>query len=554
MKKLLKVNEFEKRFLYIERDLIRENKFSIAKSELGKIIHDAKINNLSEVLDRARELLRFCNIKEREFFKKVDKNYSLNDDEELVLLKRLKIKEKLSKGKNLIFQKKILEGKKLLENVIQESSSLSSSFIYSQASEILDYCEIFVQNKKVFINIEDLIEEKKYSTAETRLKDLIEKIESYIGDKEILNKEILNKALILLDNIPNLLEKNVNKLNIRNFIQNLSNVNEFPKFMLERSKLFGEMYSFYNKYKNYENANEKMINLFIQFYSPYFKINPFEIEIQFFIALFKNWKDSELRQLKNIVKENIELENLYNKLEKIDYNFMIDKEIEKIAEEIKELNYDVPLENMYNFLLDFSQIIIDPYISKIGELKEDQYTLKTSQGLLDFKIMEKKPGKLLVYDYDFLSSTYGEKGRFFINLAELAPGKVTLKIRNEIQEISKETREQLWITNLLGKYLHQYIEMNLGKIVAKQIQAILYEKNFDDLTIGNYKILQAKISAMGKNIDKLNTKYFEVKAPLTLTSFNCSECGATLNIISKKEKFIICGHCDTPFLMEWQRY
>lgn len=69
-----KNNEYKKRFLYIERDLIQGNKFSIAKSELGHIIHEVKIKNLSEVLDRARELLRLCNSKEREFSKMIDKN------------------------------------------------------------------------------------------------------------------------------------------------------------------------------------------------------------------------------------------------------------------------------------------------------------------------------------------------------------------------------------------------------------------------------------------------------------------------------------------------
>ena len=92
----------------------------------------------------------------------------------------------------------------------------------------------------------------------------------------------------------------------------------------------------------------------------------------------------------------------------------------------------------------------------------------------------------------------------------------------------------------------------MGKIVAKQVQTILYEKTFDDLTMGNYRILQTKLNALGKDINNLKAKYFEVKAPITLNSFECSECGATLNISSKEEKFLICDHCDTPFLIEWQ--
>jgi len=75
VKNLLRDNEFEKRFLYIERDLIQKKKFSIAKSELGKIIHDAKIKNHSEVLDKARRILRFCNIKERELENGIEEEF-----------------------------------------------------------------------------------------------------------------------------------------------------------------------------------------------------------------------------------------------------------------------------------------------------------------------------------------------------------------------------------------------------------------------------------------------------------------------------------------------
>ncbi|MBA7521459.1 hypothetical protein ES705_13566 [subsurface metagenome] len=485
--------------------------------------------------------MRFCNRKECEFSKRD------------ITAKEKLIKEELSKVRNLIFQKKILEGKNLLVNVIQESKSLSesfSSFIFSQASEILDYCEDFIHNKKKLMNIEDIIKEKKYSIAEARLKDLIDEIENYVGDKEILNREVLNKALILLDKLPNLLEEDVNKLNIRNFIQNLSNVNEFPKFMAQRVKLFGEMISFYNKYKNYENANEKMTNLFIQFYSPYFKINPFEVGIQNFVQSFKILKDNEINRLNAIIKDNEDLENLHYKLTKIDYGSFIDEKLRLISKEVKELKYDVPVENMYNFLLDFSEII--PMSTKTEDSTDNEYTLNSGWGPLHFKILEKEPNKKITYMYDFLSS-YGEKGTFYIELIEPSSGKVIVKTRNNIQEISKKAREALQIYNFFNQYLKYYLDSSIGKIVAKVVQTTFYEKTFDDLTMGNYRILQAKFNALGKDINKLKARFFEVKSPLTLNSFECSECGATLNITSKEEKFIICDHCSTPFLMEWQK-
>ncbi|MFX0001206.1 MAG: hypothetical protein ACFE88_13925 [Candidatus Hermodarchaeota archaeon] len=622
----MKDNEFEKRFLYIKRDLIQENKFSIARSELGKIIHNAKSKSLSEILDQARILLRFCNIKERELENGIEEGidfetYAIaqkrNEEKALYPQTELMIREELTKARSLIFQKKILEGKRLLINVIEELNSLPesvSSSIFGQASEILDYCKDFKHNKKKLSQIEYLIKKKKFVKVFICLKELIVEIRSYIGEKYILNKEILNKALdlfqednlaeqkeysiaaihlknlideieqkeypitathlkdliysrdkvilnkeilnialVILDKKSDLqisyFEKIVNMLNISNFIQDLRNLNEFAEFTQNRSKLFEEIYSFYIKHKNDDLISKKIVNLFIQFYSSYFEINPFEIDIQNFSMSFKNFKENEFRRLKAIIKENEKLEIFYKKLKKIDFNFFMDESLRLLSEKVNVINFDVPIENMFNFLLDFSQIILGS--TKTEDSTEDKYTINTGWGPLHFKIIEKEQNKKITYKYDFLPSM-GEKGICYIELTEQSPGKVTIKTRNHIHEISEEAREKWQIYNFLGKHLKVYLDLVIGKIVARVIQTTFYEKDFDDLTIGNYRILQAKLNALGKDINKLKAKYFEVKAPLTLNSFNCSECGATLKISSKKEKLIVCEYCTTPFLMEWQ--
>lgn len=51
-----------------------------------------------------------------------------------------------------------------------------------------------------------------------------------------------------------------------------------------------------------------------------------------------------------------------------------------------------------------------------------------------------------------------------------------LKFRNEIQEITQDKREQFYIYNSLGAHLKTYLDSNIGKIVAKQVQTIFYEK------------------------------------------------------------------------------
>ncbi|MHA1756494.1 MAG: hypothetical protein ACTSVV_06975, partial [Promethearchaeota archaeon] len=168
---------------------------------------------------------------------------------------------------------------------------------------------------------------------------------------------------------------------------------------------------------------------------------------------------------------------------------------------------------------------------------------------LNFKIIEKKVNEKIIYEYDFLDSMIKEKGILYLEFINLEGGNVKLKVKNEIHKSLEETGSYI---NWIGSYIQQWIESNMGKLVANQIQTLINEKSFDDLTLANYRILQEKINALGKNIENLKKRYFEVKAPPTLKSFNCPECGAKLNITSNEEKFIICEYCSTPFLIEWQ--
>lgn len=58
----------------------------------------------------------------------------------------------------------------------------------------------------------------------------------------------------------------------------------------------------------------------------------------------------------------------------------------------------------------------------------------------------------------------------------------------------------------------QEMEQKLMPLL-KEISEKIYEYDFD-------VPLQVKLNAIGKDIDKLKARYFEMKAPLTLTSFN----------------------------------
>jgi len=538
-------NELENRLIKIESQ-IKKEQYSLAEEQLNEII-----SNFNEFGDDYR----------MEFNDILKKTNSLLDDCEEKEKSKLEmpLKKKLLDIEKSIESKKFSYVEKDLNRIIKEAEKHKLPEINTLANNLVERFK-----KKDFEE-----EQKKINEANEELKEL----ENLINEYDL----------------------------IKSFQSN--NHTSATSFLQKRSEVGSKLYPFYDEVREDEELKKKIVTLVMNFYSQHINFNPFDVDVQHFAMIYNSWKKTDIKRLedffikekkrKKIIEINkrrsevtsrkdkdesmkelrefarkkrgeitieksefpllSELYEIFNKISEINDMEIINQQLKRIAEETKELKYDVPVENMFNFLLDFSQIIPDPNISKIPGSDENEYTLKSQMGNLYFKILEKEQNKKLIYKYDFLTSTWGEKGKLFIIFDEPFSGSVILKVKNEIQEVSKTNLESQTIMNIMGTSLKTYLDLNLGKIVAKQVQTIFYEKTFDDLTMGNYRILQAKFNAMGKDINELKTRFFEVKSPLTLNSFECSECGATLNITSKEGKFIICEHCNTPFLMEWQK-
>ncbi|MHA1284380.1 MAG: HEAT repeat domain-containing protein [Promethearchaeota archaeon] len=423
--------------------------------------------------------------------------------------------------------------------------------------------ETRITNNVEIITIKDKnIRKKIYEFSRKLSSDEIAKIQEERQKEIKLRAKVKEEQRILKEKLNR--EKNFNlkfeelvKLMDENNLQKLYKITDNIKannLLNKMREINSKLNLLYKQYNNEDKFKNKILSLTKTYYSQFKDFDPFDIKINNFSTTFNSFRRVIIQQL-DPWKGVSELQNTLEELTTFNNKSIIYKQLSKIEKEIKIINYDVPITNMFNFLLDFSKVI--PLGSendiKTEDSTEVNYTLSTYFGPLNFKIIEKEFNKKLVYEYDFLESQWGEKGVFYIEFNEPKYGTVELKIRNKIQEISKNNIENLIILNILGNYLKVWLDFNLSKIVARQIQAILYEKTFDDLTIRNYRILQAKLNVLGKSIEDLKNRFFEVKAPLTLDSFECSECGATLKITSKDEKFIICEHCNTPFLMEWQK-
>ncbi|UCC20996.1 MAG: hypothetical protein JSV62_06855 [Promethearchaeota archaeon] len=514
--------------------------------------NESIINSLKEKISESEEL-----IEREQFSKSFEKlakilndyyNYQIGGTGSLVTdaVKRYKTSQAYNTDENF---KKIID-------LLELSKEKKIEQIKISYDKKLEEIEKFINTNNLSTKIEEVedflkeVKQYRFKVIESHASELLKKFKMMQKENEESQK-VAEQFKEFQEKFGEL-EKKIEEFDLSKCSQ-ISNLTEASSFLSERNNIGPELLQIYARFKKNSNTKKKVTDLALKFYEQHLKFNPFKINIQYLSSTYNSFKKSDFSLLESHWKDNDELMSLYKELIKIDNEELISEELKRIAEEVKELSYNVPIENMYNFLLDFSQIIPDPKLTKTEDSSESKYSLATQMGKLDFEIVEKKPPEKIVYHYDFLNSTWGEKGKVTMNFVEPASGSVSIKLKNEIQEISKTNKDNLTILNILGTYLKTYLDLNIGKIVAKQVQTILYEKSFDDLTMGNYRILQAKLNTIGKDIDKLKAKYFEVRAPLNLTSFDCSECGATLNITSKEEKFIICEHCDTPFLMEWQK-
>ncbi|KKL98682.1 hypothetical protein LCGC14_1821970 [marine sediment metagenome] len=515
--------------------LIDQGQISNAKEKLNYILNLAEgrdgaltrgnnaqeriVNESNEIFNRVKDLLETCKIKERV------------------------IKEKVLKSKPSIIQKQ--------NDVVKEESELLTEKIEMSHKEIK-------KNEHVndFTNIMPFRKIQREKITQRR---------SFDVNDDVKIHEYIKKSNKPREKKYNDIKKEVSENSLVNIIAQVENLHDLGVF-LEKSEAFVvQLFSYYWE----DSRSKRATELIIQYFSSYFEINPFDLELHFIpyildskerlITTFKNANINKAGRLRVNPKffrilpkltDKTELKNLFEKFEKFNYDSLKDQYLIKISKEVKEYIFDVPVKNLYNFLIDFSKVIPlkdSDHLTK--DSNENECKIKSYLGLLYFKIIEKEENKKIIYSYDFLKSDIQEKGTIYMDFIDLPSGRVKLIIKNEVHESLGNIKYLNWI----GINLKSWIDQNIGKIVAKQVQTIFYEKSFDDLKMGNYKILQAKISTMGKSIENLKSKFFEVKAPLTLSSFNCSECGATINISSKEEKFIICEHCDTPFLMEWQK-
>ncbi len=161
--------------------------------------------------------------------------------------------------------------------------------------------------------------------------------------------------------------KNLNFID--NFIhkKSIHNSDNLLGFFKRRDILLNKLNSFYEKFKENIDLKRKIKSMLISFYTPHFEINPFEVE-ENLITCLKSSLETEITRLKlifdNLGRVDGEFNKFKNELETINYNELKQAFFGKLGMHAKEFIFNVPANNLYDFLLDFSEVIPFPNISK----------------------------------------------------------------------------------------------------------------------------------------------------------------------------------------------
>ena len=125
-----------------------------------------------------------------------------------------------------------------------------------------------------------------------------------------------------------------------------------------------------------------------------------------------------------------------------------------------EYTFINPVRELFEILLDLPSLLFVSF-EKTEDSNENESIVKFAMlshpELYKFKIIEKEPNRILVYDYDFMETYVGGRGRLTLIFDEINPEKVNLKVENQILDSRLkqwEVEQKAKLAVLPSKYHH----------------------------------------------------------------------------------------------------
>ena len=155
-----------------------------------------------------------------------------------------------------------------------------------------------------------------------------------------------------------------------------------------------------------------------------------------------------------------------------------------------EYTFTNPVRELFELFMDLP-ILLFVSFEKIEDSNENESTVKfamlSDPELYKFKIIEKKPDRIIVYDYDFMETYVGERGRLTLIFDEISLEKVKLNVQNQIidsrlKQYETETKAKLaglplkyhsLVDNRRNLYQYNWLGKSLNeKLKRKDIRKI----------------------------------------------------------------------------------
>ncbi len=161
------------------------------------------------------------------------------------------------------------------------------------------------------------------------------------------------------------------------------------------------------------------------------------------------------------------------------------KNVEVEGTFVYKYTFTNPISDVFELLLDLPSLLFYSF-EETNDSTEDtrlvKYAMLSEEALYKFKIIEQKPNRLIIYDYDFMGTMVGERGRLMLKFHEISNESVKLIVQHQIIDSKSkrwEGEHKKKVAGLPPGYQHlsrnpfnvleqNWLGMNLDKKLKRQ--------------------------------------------------------------------------------------
>ena len=134
------------------------------------------------------------------------------------------------------------------------------------------------------------------------------------------------------------------------------------------------------------------------------------------------------------------------------------KNVEVEGTFVYKYTFTNPISDVFELLLDLPSLLFYSF-EETNDSTEDtrlvKYAMLSEEALYKFKIIEQKPNRLIIYDYDFMGTMVGERGRLMLKFHEISNELYSIKLLIQNLNDGKENTRKKLLGFLQGTNIFQ---------------------------------------------------------------------------------------------------